>query len=315
MGKTKQRLSVEIQVDKAFVQEAFLDTQHPPYLSLLTPPSLPFLSFFRACFGSHQRVDSLENMLSRIGTFGLLLALGLFAQLASAQDPGVSIPGVIDVTPDNMKQVFNGMKLTMAEFYAPWCGHCKRLVPEYTKLAEMVAEDPMMSQFVQIAKADCDAHREIGEPFGVTGFPTLKILSRGIGIEEAETAFNYDGPRDAETMFARLKDYVEKDNLVGRQDDLDVAAGAFMAETKDKETMLDVVKELTTTHPEGDVHYKVMEKIIKKGDGYPEKEKARIARIIQKGSITRTKFAEMVVKQNVLDAFIEGAAKAELKKK
>jgi protein disulfide-isomerase A6 len=254
-------------------------------------------------------------MLSRIGTFGLLLALGLFVQLASAQDPGVSIPGVIDVTPDNVKQVFNGMKLTMAEFYAPWCGHCKRLVPEYTKLAEMVEEDPMMSQFVQIVKADCDAHRSIGEPFGVTGFPTLKILSRGIGIEEAETAFNYEGARDAESMFARLKEYVEKDNLVGRQDDLDVAAAEFMAETKEKEAMLEVVKDLTATHPEGDVYYKVMEKIIKKGDGYPEKEKARIARIIQKGSITRTKFAEMVVKQNVLDAFIEGASKAELKKK
>ena len=117
------------------------------------------------------------------------------------------------------------------------------------------------------------------------------------------------------TFLNRLKDYVEKDNLVGRQDDLDIAAAEFMAEENDKETMLDVVKELTATHPEGDVYYKVMEKVINKGEEYVTKEKARIGRIIQKGSITRTKFAEMVVKQNVLDAFIEGLEKAELKRK
>merc|ERR1739848_881478 len=65
------------------------------------------------------------------------------APLAAAQDPSQSIPGVIDLTPDNVRDVLNGMKITMAEFYAPWCGHCKRLTPEYPKLAEMVQNDPM----------------------------------------------------------------------------------------------------------------------------------------------------------------------------
>ena len=49
----------------------------------------------------------------------------------------------------------------------------------------------------------------------------------------------------------------------------------------------------------------MMEKIIKKGDGYAAKESARLGRIIQKGSITRTKFADMVLKVNVLDAFLD----------
>lgn len=109
-----------------------------------------------------------------------------------------------------MKDVLNGMKITIAEFYAPWCGHCKRLTPEYTKLAEMIQNDPMTANFVQVVKADCDKHRSLGEPFSVTGFPTLKILSRGIGIDEAETAFDYSGPRKAEDMFAKLKSLVEQ---------------------------------------------------------------------------------------------------------
>merc|ERR1711904_10756 len=150
------------------------------------------------------------------------------APLAAAQDPSQSIPGVIDLTPDNVRDVLNGMKITMAEFYAPWCGHCKRLTPEYTKLADMIANDPMMSNFVQVVKADCDKHRSLGEPFSVTGFPTLKILSRGIGVDEADTAFDYSGPRDAESMFAKLKGFVEDDKKVGRNDECDAIAADFM---------------------------------------------------------------------------------------
>jgi len=46
-----------------------------------------------------------------------------------------------------------------------------------------------------------------------------------------------------------------------------------------------------------------MEKIVNKGDEYVEKEIARIGRIIAKGKITREKFADMILKQNVLRAF------------
>merc|ERR1712144_121735 len=220
------------------------------------------------------------------------------------QDPSVSIPNVIDLDPDNVKDVLNGMKITMAEFYAPWCGHCKRLTPEYTKLAEMVQNDPMMSNFVQIVKADCDKHRSLGEPFSVTGFPTLKILSRGIGIDEAETAFDYNGARTAENMFKQLKSYVEQDKLVGRDTKLDALAQDFMA-AEDKEAFASSVETKAVCEDVlgGELYCHLMGKIIKKGDEYVTKEHARIGRIISKGKITRDKFADMVLKQNVLDAF------------
>jgi len=196
------------------------------------------------------------------------------------------------------------MKLTLAEFYAPWCGHCKRLVPEYAKLGEMVAADPMMSQHVQIVKADCDKHRSLGEPFGVTGFPTLKILPRGTGLDEARNSFNYEGAREAEAMFNKLKELVEMDKKVGRDDKLDVVASDFMA-ADDKAAFL--AKPETKTAIDavfgGELYYGLMEKIVNKGDEYVEKEIARIGRIIAKGKITREKFADMILKQNVLRAF------------
>ncbi|UPR02460.1 thioredoxin domain-containing protein [Chloropicon primus] len=237
----------------------------------------------------------------------LVVTLAMLAvvapHVAKAQDPSVAIPGVIDLDPSNVKEVLNGMKITIAEFYAPWCGHCKRLTPEYTKLAEMIQNDPMTANFVQVVKADCDKHRSLGEPFGVTGFPTLKILSRGIGIEEADSAFDYNGPRTAEEMFKKLKGFVEQDKLVGRHEDLDKLAQEFMASDDKEAFLLNKAKAETEKHLEGETYYLLMTKIIAKGEGYIEKESARIGRIIQKGSITRTKFADMVLKVNVLDAF------------
>jgi thiol:disulfide interchange protein len=43
---------------------------------------------------------------------------------------------VVTLTPDNFDQVVNGDKNVLVKFYAPWCGHCKTLAPEYDLAAE-----------------------------------------------------------------------------------------------------------------------------------------------------------------------------------
>ena len=45
--------------------------------------------------------------------------------------------GVVDLNPNNFdSKVKNSDGVCIVEFYAPWCGHCKQLVPEYTKAAK-----------------------------------------------------------------------------------------------------------------------------------------------------------------------------------
>merc|ERR1712046_292637 len=95
--------------------------------------------------------------------------------------------------------------------------------------------------------------------------------------------------------------FVEDDKKVGRNDACDAIAADFM-KAGDKVAFAADAKDKVEAHLGGDLYHNIMEKIIKKGDEYPTKESAWLARIIAKGAITRTKFADMVLKQNVLDA-------------
>ncbi|XP_072402081.1 protein disulfide-isomerase A3 [Diabrotica undecimpunctata] len=74
-------------------------------------------------------------------------------------------------------------------FYAPWCGHCKRLKPEYAKAAEdLLRNDPPIA----LVKVDCtEAGKETCDKNSVSGYPTLKIFRNG------ELSQDYNGPRDA----------------------------------------------------------------------------------------------------------------------
>lgn len=44
---------------------------------------------------------------------------------------------VVELTPENFNhKVLDSDHIWIVEFYAPWCGHCKQLVPEYQKAAK-----------------------------------------------------------------------------------------------------------------------------------------------------------------------------------
>jgi len=122
-----------------------------------------------------------------------MLKFVLFVALAWAQDTSDST--VINLSGDNFdKIVKKSGKKVLVKFFAPWCGHCKRMAPEFVKAAEELAGN----EEVVLADIDATIEEDLAQTYDVSGYPTLLWFSGGEPTE-------YDGGRDAEG----IKQWVE----------------------------------------------------------------------------------------------------------
>ncbi|KAF8450040.1 protein disulfide-isomerase A4 precursor [Kalaharituber pfeilii] len=120
--------------------------------------------------------------------FGSFVTAALFATFHL-----VSASKVLDLHPGNFdKVVLESGKPSLVEFFAPWCGHCKKLAPVYDELAEFFAAH---SDKVTIAKVDADNHKSLGKRFGVTGFPTIKWFDG-----KSDKPVDYSSGRDIDSL-------------------------------------------------------------------------------------------------------------------
>lgn len=110
---------------------------------------------------------------------------------------------VVELTGKNFdKQVFGDTNVWMVEFYAPWCGHCQRLTPEYTKAAENV------EGLAKMGAVNCDeeSNKQLCSKFGIQGFPTIKILPWN--AKSSGQAVDYQGARSAGSIAKYLLEQI-----------------------------------------------------------------------------------------------------------
>ena len=85
------------------------------------------------------------------------------------------------------REVMRSDKPVLLDFWAPWCGPCRRVVP----LVEEIARE---RPDIKVVKVNVDEERELAEQFQILSIPTLMVLK--------------DGKITNRTMGARPKDQI-----------------------------------------------------------------------------------------------------------
>jgi protein disulfide-isomerase-like protein len=95
----------------------------------------------------------------------------------------------VELTPDNWDEMTAG-KTVFVKFFAPWCGHCKKMKPAWDSLmAEYESHETIL-----VADVDCiNAGKDLCSQNGVKGFPTVKWGS-------ADALEDYKGGRDSSAL-------------------------------------------------------------------------------------------------------------------
>lgn len=102
-----------------------------------------------------------------------LLLTGITAEVLEEDDVWV-------LTQENFKEALSMQSDLLIEFYAPWCGHCKKLAPEYSKAAKRLKNhDPP----IHIAKLDADANKNLTEKYDISSYPTLKYFMSSTPVD------------------------------------------------------------------------------------------------------------------------------------
>lgn len=124
-----------------------------------------------------------------------IVLLATLAALAAAGEAWDYEENVAVLDGDNFDVFLASQEYTIIEFYAPWCGHCKTLAPEWAAAAGKTRK---LNPQVILAKVDADKNKELAERFDVSGYPTIKIF-RGGKPED------YDGPRETKGIVSFVK--------------------------------------------------------------------------------------------------------------
>jgi len=262
----------------------------------------PTLKFFPA--GSKEAEDYQGGRTAKDITDFINSKTGLRGKIKSAPT------AVTVLTSDNFNSIVKDpTKDVLVEFYAPWCGHCKKLAPDYEKVGQSFDGESS----VVIAKLDADDHKAPASEFGVTGYPTIKFFPKDNKEGEA-----YNGGRSPQDFVDFINSRAGTERTVGggfseqagRTSELDEIAREFMASPASRQSLLDRASKIVDSQTEKTKEWSkfytmTMKRVIEKGDKFASDEGLRLKRLIDSGSINSKNIEQFSKRLNIVKQFAE----------
>lgn len=81
----------------------------------------------------------------------------------------------------------------LIKFYAPWCGHCKKLEPVWKHVEQSLNSVP-----IRVARIDCTRFPAVNAEFNIVGYPTILFL-------KGKLTFTYEGDRNRDDIVSFAK--------------------------------------------------------------------------------------------------------------
>jgi len=85
----------------------------------------------------------------------------------------------ININKENfVSEVLNAESKVLLDFWAPWCGPCRMVVPIVEEIAEERSD-------IKVGKVNVDEQPELASKFGVMSIPTLVVMENGKILNKA----------------------------------------------------------------------------------------------------------------------------------
>eukprot|EP00759_Apiculatamorpha_spiralis_P019252 PhF_6_TR25353/c0_g1_i1/m.35074 len=112
--------------------------------------------------------------------------------------------GVVILNDTNFDSIVLQEDVMMVKFYAPWCGHCKTLAPEFSMAAQDLKNH--LPNPILLGGVDCTKNKKLAKRFNIEHYPTLKVFRKSVREDSEE----YTGKWNSQDLVSFMKkNYVD----------------------------------------------------------------------------------------------------------